>query len=108
MISNEVESQLLSLSKAEKTQVIQMLLQSISDTWIGIEKTSGVCGGDACFENTRNPVWVLVQARELGNTDAELLQNYPTLDAASLANAWAYASSHQEEIKQTIRENDRA
>ena len=37
MIPSDVESQLLSLSTPEKTQIIQMLLQSISDIWTGID-----------------------------------------------------------------------
>ncbi|NEO64576.1 MAG: DUF433 domain-containing protein, partial [Moorea sp. SIO4G2] len=39
-----------------------------SNIWTGIEKTPGVCGGDARIANTRIPVWVLVQARNLGSS----------------------------------------
>jgi uncharacterized protein (DUF433 family) len=72
----------------------------------GIKKTPGVCGGDACIANTRIPVWVLEQARQLGMSDADLLRNYPTLRAEDLANAWAYVRSHREEIDEEIRLNE--
>ena len=49
---------------------------------------------------------MIVQARNLGSSDAELLQDYPTLSANDLAYAWAYAASHAAEITQTIRENE--
>jgi uncharacterized protein (DUF433 family) len=45
---------------------------------VGIEKTPKVCGGQACIANTRIPVWVLVEARRLGYSDADLLTSYPT------------------------------
>jgi len=51
---------------------------------------------------------VLVQARHLGTTEADLLRSYPSLRAEDLANAWAYYRSHREEIEQQIRENEEA
>jgi uncharacterized protein (DUF433 family) len=35
----------------------------------GIERTPGVCGGDACIAGTRIPVWVLEGFRRLGWTE---------------------------------------
>ena len=43
----------------------------------GIERTPGVCGGDACIAGTRIPVWVLEGFRRLGWTDATILASYP-------------------------------
>jgi uncharacterized protein (DUF433 family) len=34
--------------------------QRLSNTWTGIETTSGICGGDARIANTRIPVLVIV------------------------------------------------
>jgi uncharacterized protein (DUF433 family) len=73
----------------------------------GIQKTPGVCGGEACVGETRLAVWMLVEARRAGCTDEEILQDYPGLNSASLANAWAYAASHAEEIEEAIAENSR-
>jgi len=37
----------------------------------GIQKTPGVCGGEACVGETRLAVWMLVEARRAGCTDEE-------------------------------------
>ncbi|MBC8170981.1 MAG: DUF433 domain-containing protein, partial [Anaerolineae bacterium] len=54
------------------------------------------------------PVWVLVQMRRLGSSEADILYNYPTLRAEDLINAWAYARLHPEEIDRHIRDNEMA
>jgi uncharacterized protein (DUF433 family) len=64
--------------------------------------------GEPCIVRTRMPVWVLVQARRLGTSEADLLRSYPTLRAEDLANAWAYARAHQEEIEHQILANETA
>jgi uncharacterized protein (DUF433 family) len=104
----DLQTQLLSLSPTEKAQAIQILVQSLSNTWTGIEKTPGICGGDARIANTRIPIWVIVQARQLGNTEADILANYPSLNATDLANAWTYATANPVEIAQAIQENEAA
>jgi len=55
-----------------------------------------VCGGDARIAKTRIPIWSLVNYRILGATDVRILQDFPHLSAADLANAWAYAEAHPE------------
>jgi uncharacterized protein (DUF433 family) len=71
-----------------------------------ITKTPGVCGGDACIAGTRIPVWVLEGYRRLGESDAGLLRNYPTLTQADLDSAWAYVAEHKDEIDRDIRVNE--
>ncbi|NEP86402.1 MAG: DUF433 domain-containing protein [Okeania sp. SIO2C2] len=102
----DLEPQLLALTPAEKFQAIQLLTQSLASSWSGIEKTSGVCGGNACIAGTRIPVWVLVNARRLGVSESELLQDYPSLQAADLVNAWTYAEIYSQDIELAIRENE--
>lgn len=102
MTLKELESQLLALSPSEKVQAIQLLAQSLGSNWQGIEKTPRVCGGEARIAKTRIPVWVLVESRRLGYTDAELLTSYPTITATDLANAWVYAEAHADEIELAI------
>lgn len=104
----ELESQLLALTPPEKAQAIQLLVQSLSNTWQGIEKTPGVCGGDACIRGTRIPVWVLVNARRIGYSEADLLESYPALGSADLANAWTYAQAYPDEIEIAIQGNEEA
>lgn len=73
-----------------------------------VEKTPGVCGGDARIANTRIPVWLLVGYRKDGVTDARLLEMYPSLTLGDLAAAWWYYAEHHDEIEQTIREQEDA
>lgn len=108
MTLQNLEPQLLALTTNEKAQAMQILAQSLGNPWRGIEKTPGVCGGDACIARTRIPIWVLVNARDLGISEAQLLKDYPTISATDLANAWVYASAYPEEIATAIRENEEA
>jgi uncharacterized protein (DUF433 family) len=73
-----------------------------------IEKTPGVCGGDARIRETRHTVAGLVQWRRLGLTDSEILVRHPDLSPANLATAWDYEEQHRDEIERTIRENEDA
>jgi uncharacterized protein (DUF433 family) len=92
------------LTDPEKTEAIQLLSQSLAPVWRGIAKTPGVCGDSACIAKTRIPVRVMIQALRLGATESELLYDYPTLSAADLVNAWAYAQgqSPEEIITQAV------
>src|SRR5437899_11393237 len=102
----EAEKLLAAMSRAEKAQLLQWVVQDLSDAFPGIESRPGVCGGDPCIVRTRIPVWVLEQARRLGVPESELLRSYPTLCAEDLANAWAYVRSHREEISRQIEANE--
>ena len=105
MSLQSLQIELLSLSPNEKAQAIQILAQSLSSIWRGVEKNPNVCGGDACIVGTRIPIWVLVNARNLGINEAQLLKDYPTLSATDLANAWVYAIVYTEEITTAIKDN---
>lgn len=74
----------------------------------GIEKTPGVCGGDARVAGSRLTVWVLAQMRDLGMSDGAILANYPTLSPDGLRAAWAYTAAHRGEIADAIRANEEA
>jgi uncharacterized protein (DUF433 family) len=71
-----------------------------------IEKTRGVCGGAARISGTRIPVWQLIEARSLGATEAQLLIDYPRLQAVNLVDAWTYAADHPDEIAAAISANE--
>lgn len=75
---------------------------------VGVYKHPRVSGGDACVGDTRIPVWSLVRFRQLGRTDEDLLGDFPSLAAADLAAAWAYAAEHPEEIERALLEQERA
>jgi uncharacterized protein (DUF433 family) len=106
MTRQEIEHQFLSLSLADRAEIVQSLTKSLSGK--GISKTSGICGREACIAGTRIAVWLLVEAQKLGISEAQLLQDYPHITAADLVNAWAYADAHPEEIKRAIQINNEA
>ncbi|MEM7736767.1 MAG: DUF433 domain-containing protein [Deinococcota bacterium] len=104
----DIESKLASLTRAEKAQVLKWVAQDLEGAFSGIDKTHAMAGGDACIVRTRIPVWLLVQARQLGASEASLLENYPSLRAEDLTNAWAYARTYPAEIAQAIQANEDA
>ena len=104
----EVKKLVSNLAQAEKAQLLQVIANDFGDVFPGIESVTNVCGGEPCIVRTRIPVWVLVQAKLLGTTQAELLRCYPTLRTEDLSNAWAYYLAHRDEIELQIRENEEA
>ncbi|MBI4675144.1 MAG: DUF433 domain-containing protein [Chloroflexi bacterium] len=107
-VLEQVEHLLAELSPAEKAQVLQWVVRDLGEAYPGIEMDPQVSGGEPCIVRTRIPVWLLVQARRLGTSEADLLRSYPTLRAEDLTNAWAYARAHQQEIEQQILDNENA
>lgn len=109
MTAIEKAEQLLDeMNLSEKMQLLQMIARDLSSDVPGIVKTPGICGGDARVQGTRIPVWALMQYRQLGANDADLLRAFPTLSSEDLASALQYARRHPEEIKRQIRENETA
>ena len=104
----EAEHLLGSLSRAEKAQLLQWIVQDLGDAFPGIESRPDVCGGEPCVVRTRIPVWTLARARELGLSDAEILTSYPSLRAEDLANAWAFGRSHLHDLAEQIHEAESA
>lgn len=109
MTTIETIRQLLpNMNRADKAQVLQWLVQDLGEAFPGIETTPNVAGGDACIVRTRIPVWLLVNARNLGVSEADLLRSYPALTAQDLTNAWVYYRAHRAEIDAQITENEAA
>lgn len=106
MTLHEFEHQLLALSPSDKAEVIQGLIKNLRSGSKGITKTPGICGGEACIDGTRIAVWLLVEAQNIGISEAQLLDDYPHITAADLVNAWAYADAHLEEITSAIDANN--
>ena len=102
----EAEKLLSEMSRAEKAQLLQWVVNDLGDAFPGVESTPGVVGGAARIVRTRIPVWVLEQARRLGSSEADLLRAYPILQAEDLAHAWAYVRSHRDEITRQIEANE--
>ena len=104
----EAEQLLSEMKPAEKSQLLQWIVRDLGDSFPGIEADPEICGGEPRIVRTRIPVWVLVQARKLGTSEAEILRAYPTLRAEDLTNAWAFYRGHRTEIEQQIQENEAA
>lgn len=104
----EAEELVARLTRAEKAQLLQSVVRDLGDAFPGIVSTPGVSGGEPCIVRTRIPVWLLVHARRLGTTEADLLHAYPTLAAEDLVNAWAYYRAHRDEIEAQIADNEAA
>ena len=73
-----------------------------------IEKTHGVCGGDACVRTTRHTVAGLVQWRQLGLSDSQILQHHPDLTQTDLDAAWDFYRENPDEIDRVIEDDEGA
>jgi uncharacterized protein (DUF433 family) len=81
-----------------------MATDTSKKSWI--KKTPDVCGGNACIRNTRITVWGLVLSRQLGSTDAHILENIVGLTSEDLEVAWDYYRLNRAEIDEEIRLNE--
>ena len=104
----KAKSLLGSLSRRDKVHLLDWIVRDLGESFPGIESTPGVAGGEPCIVRTRIPVWVLVRARQLGASEADVLRSYPSLRAEDLVHAWTYYQSHRDEIERQIRENEAA
>jgi uncharacterized protein (DUF433 family) len=68
-----------------------------------ITRTRGVCGGKPVVAGTRVTVRALVEARRIGTSDQELLEDFPFLTQNDLKAVWAYAALHPQEFEHLIR-----
>jgi uncharacterized protein (DUF433 family) len=107
-VLDQAEQLLAAMSRAEKAQLLQWVMRDLGDGYAGIESPPAVNGGEPGIVRTRIPIWLLVQARQLGASEADLLHSYPTLRAEDLTNAWTYARTHHAEIQRQILENEPA
>jgi uncharacterized protein (DUF433 family) len=96
------------LTPGEKAELLQVVARDLGNSFPGIDSNPAVCGGEPCVVRTRIPIWLLVQARRLGSSEADILKSYPALTAEDLTNAWAYARAHQSEIERQIVDNEAA
>lgn len=71
-----------------------------------IQKTKGICGGQARIRNTRIPVWTIISLQNQGADDLEILENFPILTPFDLVAARDYYANHFEEINSLISAHD--
>lgn len=104
----ETEKLLAKLTPAEKAQVLQWVARDLGGAFPGIESDPAVIGGEPRLVRTRIPVWLLIRARQLGTSEADILRAYPSLSAEDLTNAWAYYRAFRAEIDEQIAANESA
>lgn len=110
----EAEALLSKMKRPDKLALLKLVLddlqhptQEILEHYLSrIERTEGVCGGDARIAGTRIPVWLIEEFRRAGASDAEILQAYPSLSAEDLVAAKGWARAYSEDIDRQIRDND--
>ncbi|MCE9534644.1 MAG: DUF433 domain-containing protein [Planctomycetes bacterium] len=78
--------------------------QATCTSWI--QKTPGTQGGEPCIRNTRITVHGLVEWRQLGRSDAMIIQNIGGLTQTDLDEAWRYYQRHRDEIDEIIRQHN--
>ena len=101
----QIRDAALHLPKADQARLLAAVALDVTDAFAGIDFQEGVCGGAARVVRTRIPVWTLEAARRGGLSDAAILAAWPGLTAEDLANAWAYARSHREEMDREVAAN---
>ena len=96
------------LPKDEQQELLRRLTKLVNTPPDIIVKTPGVVGGRARVNNTRLAVWLLIGWIQMGWTDEDLLEGYPSLTPESIAAVKAYYATNQEEVDQDIAENKAA
>lgn len=65
---------------------------TVPTTFDRVTSTPGVCGGRPCVRDTRIRVTDIVEMKALGVSDADILEDFPELEAADIAACLHYAA----------------
>ena len=90
-------------SREKPVEVQVMVLDHAADEPL-ISCTPEVSGGNACFDGHRIPVWLVVEAWQIGWSDDEVLAAHPVLRPEHLAAARTYYGEHRREIDRLVAE----
>ena len=105
-VLEKAEALIPQLTEKERDILLHRIYSARRTKPRGITKTPGTCGGRACIEGTRMPVWSLVNHRLMDFTDWEILYNFPGMTPQDLKNAWEYYRDNQAEIDRDIKDNN--
>lgn len=53
-----------------------------------VTSTIGVCGGAPCIRGTRIPIRIIIQFRDRGMSDDQIIEQFPSLSRKQLAAVW--------------------
>jgi len=101
----QAEALLAQLTDKETDILLHHIFDRRKKSKRSISKTPGICGGRACIEGTRMPVWSVINHQRLGFSDEEILYNFPSLTDHDLENARAYYDANKAEIDNDIWDN---
>ena len=71
-----------------------------------ISKVPGVCGGQACIDNTRVRVKNIVFLHKQGHLPEKILETYPFLNLAQVHAALSYYYENRAEIEASLSEDE--
>ena len=80
------------MTAAERARLLQIIVQHLGENFPNIETDPMICGGEPRIIRTRIPIWLLVQARRLGTSEADILKSYPSLTKEDIIASIKYAS----------------
>jgi uncharacterized protein (DUF433 family) len=61
-----------------------------------------ICGGQAVIKGHRIMVWILVEMRNEGFNNDQILEQYPSITESDVQNAFKYYETHKQEIDDQI------
>jgi uncharacterized protein (DUF433 family) len=93
--------------EARLTELSQRQPAKIRTEHPHIVRMQGVCGGRPVIEGTRLSVKLIVGWTREGLSSEQILDLYPQLSAAQIADALAYYEDHPEEIEAEFKEEQR-
>ena len=102
----QVSTLISSLTPQKRAQILAQIVEMMNVTELGIRHTPGVCGGRARIRDTRIPVWTIVEAKNAGASDLDILSDFPSLTAEDITNALRYYQGHQAEIEQDLKQQE--
>lgn len=71
-----------------------------------INKTEGVCKGQARIGNTRIPVWAIVLMINQHRAMSDITRKYPGITISQIGRCMSYYAQNKEEIDEILADKD--
>ncbi|MEM6395524.1 MAG: DUF433 domain-containing protein [Bacteroidota bacterium] len=98
------------LDGSDKLELLSLLVKELfgkkKPEESGITKSPDVCGGSARIANTRISVWSIVEAKQLGMSDKDILESFTNISLKDIENALLYYATNRAEIESDIAQNN--
>lgn len=97
------------LDGSEKLELLSLLTNELFGQKAieepGIAQSDDICGDSARIANTRISVWSIVESKQLGMSDKDILESFPALSLTDIENSLLYYAKNREEIESDIEQN---